>query len=69
MIPSELVSLRNAMKMTQDDLGRETKNHRVTIAKYEAGTLAIPKEFEMAVFYLAVQRGVMELVLITNGDG
>ena len=52
----ELKQARARLGMTQPELGKALNLHRTAIAKYEGGTLPVPKVVALAVAHLLATR-------------
>ena len=52
----ELKAARARLGMTQPELGKALGLHRTAIAKYEGGTLPVPKVVGLAVRFLLTQK-------------
>jgi len=58
MKPSELRRIRNSLGLTQAEMGRALGAHRVSVARWEAGTRAVPVTVAKLARLLAEVEGV-----------
>ena len=68
MRPQELRKTRQALKLTQEQLGDYLRTTRESINRYEAGTHAIPFSVELAVNHLTNAPRIPLMGIVAAGD-